>query len=178
MGRGISRDAHQTLACQRGHRLLGEAVDVGRRFVPVVLAAQLDRLLRGLGERHAAPTTLPRDPLVGHVVVLRPASEHLGGDLLQLPARVHACRVRRAGHGVGRLTAARNAGPGKIARRVAPADVHLLPGNTKHLGGDTMAVEDGFRPMVADARLDRQSAIRFDDAEAIKSCRAREEHAR
>ena len=45
--------AHQTLTGERGGRRLRDGVDVARQLVAVVLAAELDRLLRRLCERHA-----------------------------------------------------------------------------------------------------------------------------
>ena len=49
----VSRDRHQALAGQRRCRCLRERVDVLRHLVTVVLAAELDGALRGLGQRHA-----------------------------------------------------------------------------------------------------------------------------
>jgi hypothetical protein len=51
---GVARDAHQPLTRERRRRRLRERVDVLRQLVAVVLAAELDRFLRGLRQRHAA----------------------------------------------------------------------------------------------------------------------------
>ena len=75
-------------------------VDVLRHFVAVVLAAELDRLLRRLRQRHAAPPPA-EDAFVGDLVVLRPAAERLRRDLLQLLLRVGGRRMRRARHARG-----------------------------------------------------------------------------
>ena len=50
----VARDAHQPLTGKRGCRLLGVVVDVGGQLVSIVLAAELDRLLRRLREGQAA----------------------------------------------------------------------------------------------------------------------------
>ena len=89
----VARHAHQPLPGERGGRALREAVHVLGQFVAVERAAELDRLLRRLRERHAAPAA-------GHasardLVRRGTAAERLRGDLLQLALRVHPRRVRR-----------------------------------------------------------------------------------
>ena len=56
----VARDAHQPLTGERRRRRLRERVDVLRQLVAVVLAAELDRLLRRLRERHAAARAATR----------------------------------------------------------------------------------------------------------------------
>ena len=65
-------------------------------FVAVEDAAELDRALRGLRERHACAAAFPRYTLVGHDVVFGPAAQILRRDLLQLLDRVARRCVRGA----------------------------------------------------------------------------------
>ena len=49
----VVRHSHQPLAGQRRGGRLRDGIDVLRQLVPVVDAAEINRLLRRLGERHA-----------------------------------------------------------------------------------------------------------------------------
>ena len=114
----VARDAHQPLPGERRRRRFRERVDVVRQLVAVVLAAELDRLLRRLRQRHAAAGA--RDALVRDGVLLGRAAVHLRGDLLQLLDRVGGRRVRRARVRVRRLAAARHAAPRQVLARCGP----------------------------------------------------------
>src|SRR4030095_5822531 len=76
-------------------------------------------------------------------------------------------------HRMRRLTAAGDAAPGQIPRRVAPGEHNFLPRHAHHLGGNTLTIGERLRPEVADAGLDVHPAIRLDDEEAVEADRAR-----
>src|SRR6202011_4543830 len=140
------------------------------QLVAVELAAELDRLLRGLRERHAA--TRSAHALVGHFVGVGVAAGRLRRDLLRLLDAVLGGGVRRARHGVRGLAAGRDAGPRQVLRRAAEDDVALVPGRADHFGGHAVHVERRVRAVVADARLERDASVRLDDEQAVEADRA------
>src|SRR4029079_17685072 len=167
---GVLRHRHQPLADQVLRRHLGEVVDVLRQLVAVVLAAELDRFLRGFGERHAAAG--PADLAAGDLVRGGVAALRLRGNLLQLLNRVGGGRVRRARHRVRGLAAGRDAGPRQVLARVSEDDVALLERHADHVGGDAVHVEHRVCAEVADAGLNLQAAVAFDDVQTVDSDRA------
>ena len=166
----IARDPHEPLTSEPGGRSLGEPVDVFRHLMAVVDATELDRLLSGLGQRHAPAVT--GDALVRHLVVFRLPSEGPGRNALQLLDRVAAGSVRRSRHRMNRLTPARNAGPREVLGRVPPRDVGLVPWDVEQFSGHTVAIEHGLGAEIADTGLDVQPAVWLDHAQAVEASRA------
>src|SRR6185437_7695246 len=102
----------QTLPRQCSDRSLGHFVDVGWGFVPVIHTPELDRMLRGLRERHAPPASLVEDTFIRNVVLLRLPAIGLGCDLAELLLGFESSCVSCTTHGVGRLAAAGDTSPG------------------------------------------------------------------
>src|SRR6516165_3059765 len=166
---GVLRRSDEALAGQRFDRVLGEGVDVVCCLVAVVLPAELDGLLRSLREGHA-----PARP--GHLasrdsVRLGTPAVRLRSDLPQLVDAVGGHGMRRARHGMRRLAARRNAGPGEILRRVAEDDVTLLPRYIQHVGNHAVDVEQRVGAEIADARLNLNPAVGLDDEQTVEADR-------
>ena len=140
-------------------------------------AAELDSAFGRLRERHAGAAALAEHTLVGHVVVFRPASEILRGDLLQLVDRIGCGRMRGARMGVRRLAAAGDAGPRQVPARVAPRQLALLPRHADHFRRDAVHVAHRFGAQVPDAGLDIHPAVGLDDEEAVEPDRPGDERA-
>src|SRR5208283_4695710 len=107
---------HQTLSSNCRYGRLCEFVEVGRRFMAIVDATQLDGVLRGLRQSHAGASTLTEYALVGDIVSLWLTAEFLRRDFLELLLGVHRGRVRRACHCMGCLAAAGNTTERKVIR--------------------------------------------------------------
>src|SRR5271168_643308 len=99
--------------------------------MPIVDAAHLNGVLRGLRQSHSRAAALPRDALVGNSVLPRTPTEFLGGEFTQPFLAFLGYCVGRARHGVSGGTSALNACPGQILRGIAPADVYFLPGHSQ-----------------------------------------------
>ena len=61
---------------------------------------------------------------------------------------------------------------GRCFARVAEHDVALLPGHVEHLGRRPVDVEQRVRAEIANARLERDAAVRLDDEEPVEADRA------
>ena len=143
----------------------------------VIRAAEVDRLLRDLCERHSAATTLALHALVGDHVVFRLPAERLRRDLLRLLDRVARGGVGRARHRVRGLAAARDARPREVLARITPGDLALLPRHPHHFGSHAVGVAVRLGAEVADTALDVHLPIRLDDEETIESGGAGDERA-
>ena len=165
-----SRD-DQTLACQRVRGRPRVSVHIRVYLMTVVDAAQLNRFLSSLSQRHAGAAALAEDTFVGDLVILRIAAQALGGDLLQPLLGLHADGVCGAGHGVRGLAAARHTAPRHVLTVRAPAHVALLPRHTQHFGGHAMHIDDSFRSEVADSGLEADASVGFDQRQAIETRR-------
>ena len=75
--------------------------------------------------------------------------------------------MRRAGHRVGGLAAARCAAPGQIQRRAAPGEFALLPGHTQDFGHHALTVAPRLRPVIADSGKDGELAVGFNDEQPV-----------
>ena len=142
----------------------------------VVDAAQLNRALSGLRQRHAAAVALAEDALVRDLVILGPAAETLRRDLLQLLPRVHRGRVCGARHRMGRLAAAGHAGERKIVGGVAPDDVALLPWHAENFRARAMDVDHRFSSQVADPGLEGDAAVRLYNEKSVEADRAADDN--
>src|SRR5580700_5735926 len=129
----------------------------------VVDASQMDRTLSGMRQGHAGTPASPEDTFVGNLIILGLAAKVLGRNLLQLLSGVHRRRMRRAGHGMGRLAATGRAGPWQVLRRVAPCDFALFPRHAENLSDHAMDIGPRLRSEIAHAGLDIDLAIGFDD---------------
>ena len=174
----VFRRGDQALTGQCRNGCLCVFIHIIGRFMAVVDAAQLDGALRGLSKGHAFASTLVKDAFVGYFILLRLAAVCFCRNFLQLLFAVHRDSMRSAGHRMRSLAAAGDASPWQVLAGVTPFDIALFPGNAQDLGDHPMHVTDGFRPKVADSRLDCDPAIGSDDEQPVVSGRAREEAAR
>src|SRR6185503_2139262 len=140
----------------------------------VIDATQLDGSLCGLRQAHTSAAPLAEDALVGDLIVLRPAAEILGRNLLQPPPALGGNRMRRARHRMGGLAAARGAGPWQVLRRISPRDYDLFPWHAHHLRGHPVDIVYRFGAKIADAGLNIQLAVGFENKQPIEAdCSAR-----
>src|SRR5579872_1587068 len=93
------------------YRLLRKAVHVRIHFMPVVNAAHLNSLLRGLRQSHAGASAFAEDLLVADIILFGAAAEAFGRNLLQPFLGFFGHGVCRAGHSVSSLASARYARP-------------------------------------------------------------------
>src|ERR1700735_1144610 len=171
----VLRGSHQALARDRRDGRLGQFVQVRRRFVTVVDAAELDRALSRLRQCHAAAVALAEDALARDLVVLGSAAETLRCDLLQLLPRIHRGGVSGARHRVGRLAAAGYAGERKVVGAVAPDDIALFPWHTENFRTRAMHIDNRLSSQVADSGLEGDAPVRLYDEKPIEADRAADE---
>ena len=100
---------------------------------------------------------LAKDALVRNFVLLRLSAESLGGDLLELLFSIHRSRMCRAGHGMGGLASAGDAGPREILGGIAPGDIAFFPRHTQNFGDGAVHIDHRLGSQVADARLESRS---------------------
>src|SRR5262249_27473111 len=124
-----------------------------------------------LRQRHPGAAAFSEHALVGHLVILWPAAEILGSNLLQLLLRVHARGMRRARHRVDRLAAAARARPREILRGVAEGHLDFVPRHANKFRRHTMTVADRPGAVIADPGLNVEPAIRFDHEQAVEADR-------
>ena len=103
----------------------------------VVRAAELDRALRRLRQRHAGAAALAEDALVGDLVILGLPAEILRRDLLQLLLRVHPRGVRRARHRVDGLAAAARCTSTAGSSTCRPRSITTFSQGTPRISADT-----------------------------------------
>ena len=154
---------------QRRHRRFGHFVDVGRRFVAIVFAAEFNRALRRLRKSHPRAGALAEDALIRDLVILGFAAQALRGDLLELLPGIHRHRMGGAGHRVRRLAAAGHARERKMLRRVAPHDVALFPGDAENLRAGAMDIDHRFGSQISDSGLEAHPAIGRDDEQPVEA---------
>ena len=131
--------------------------------LPLILAAELDRLLRRLCicdrfRRSAFATTL----LVAELVIVRRAAQHLRRDVEQLLLHVHrgdivGARLGRCGQAAGL-----RAVPGQAEPAVAAFDDHVLPADIQQVRRDPRRRGVRVGAEIADAGVDVQLAVRRD----------------
>src|ERR1035437_6518972 len=171
----VLRGRQKALARERRRRRLSPPVEVGRYFVAIVDAAELNRVLRGLRQSHAGASAVAKYALVGNIIILRLAAELIGCNLLEFLPGIHRGRIGSACHCVGRLASAGNTGERKVLRRVAPYNIALLPRHSENFGSRAMHVDHRFRSEVADSGLEVHTPIRLDNEETIEADRATDE---
>src|SRR5208337_3181531 len=163
---------YQALARDRRDRCLRQFVDVGRRFVAIVDAAEFNRIFRGLCQTHARAAPLAKNPFVGDLILLWSSAELFGSDLLKLLLGVHRSSIRGPRHRVRGLAAAGNTSKWKVLCRVAPNDFAFFPRHAKNFCARAVNVDHRLGSQVADARLETDTAIWPDDEQPVEPNRA------
>ena len=135
----------------------------------VVFAAELDRLLGRLRQRHAGTTALTRHTFVGHLEVFGTPPKTLGRNFLQLPDGIRRGRMRRPRRGVDCLASAGHARPRQMPGRVAPDQLALVPRHTKQFSRDPVRIGHRLGPEITDARMDVQAPVGLHDDQAVES---------
>src|SRR5579862_5806726 len=174
----VLRCGHESLPCQRRYRRFRYLIHIVGWLMPIVFAAQLDRVLRCLRQRYPSAAALAKDAFIRDFILLGLAAEFLGRDLLQFLLAVHCSSMRGASHRVRGLASSRDAGPRQVLGCVAPGYVALFPRHIQNFGDDPVYIEKGFRPQISDAGLDGDASVGLDDEQAVESDRSPDEATR